>query len=117
MLTVGVLRECLRNYAAFQALYENDGIDTIVAPDGTEICLHDLSYLISELHRLSPRQRQAISLCLLQNVKEVDAARMMGVSPTNPVAMYATLGLKKLLELIEAGELPRYREDYLERSV
>jgi DNA-directed RNA polymerase specialized sigma24 family protein len=109
MLDVTTLRELFRNYAAFVALYETEGIDTIVAPNGSEWCLHDLTYLISQLHRLSPRQRQAISLCLLQNVKEKDAAVMMGVSETNPVAMYATLGLRKLIELINAGVLPRYR--------
>jgi DNA-directed RNA polymerase specialized sigma24 family protein len=111
MTDVGVLRELLRNYRAFRAAYEADGLDTITGPDGTPYCLHDLTYLISQLDRLSPRQRQAIHLCLLDNVKEVDAARIMGVSETNPVAMYATLGLKKLIEMIRMGELNRYRED------
>jgi DNA-directed RNA polymerase specialized sigma24 family protein len=113
MTDVGTLRELLRNYRAFRAAYESDGLDSITGPDGTIYCLHDLTYLISQLDRLSPRQRQSIYLCLLNNVKEVDAARIMGVSETNPVAMYATLGLKRLVEMIRAGELNRYREDNL----
>lgn len=99
-----------RNLQAFRAACESDGIDTITGPDGQSYCLFDIEYLYSEIHRLSPRQRQAIELCLVANLKEVEVAKMMGLSPTNPVAMYATLGLRKLCDMIEAGELPRYGE-------
>jgi len=107
---VGTLRELFRNLQAFRTAYETDGLDTITGPDGVTYCLWDLEYLYGEIHRLSPRQRQAIELCLVANLKEVEVATMMGLSPTNPVAMYATLGLKKLVEMIDSGELPRYRE-------
>lgn len=109
-LTVGVLRELFRNLQAFHAVFETDGIDTIIGPDGTEWCLWDLEYLYREgLPMLPPRQRQAIELCLIHNVKESDAAVRMGVSPTNPVAMYATSGLQKLIGLIESGSFSRFQ--------
>jgi hypothetical protein len=110
-LTVGVLRELFRNLAAWRATFEAEGIDTLTSPEGDIFCLWDIEYLYSQIYRLSPRQREAIQLCLVDNVKEVDAARLMGVSETNPVAMYATLGLKKLLDLIDKGELSRYRPE------
>jgi len=84
--------------------------DTILGPDGNDYNLHDVEYLYSERIHLSPRQKQAIELCLYQNLKEKEAARIMGVSETNPVAMYATDGLRKLCDLIAAGELTRYSE-------
>lgn len=109
-MQVGVLRELLRNLQAFRAFYEAEGIDTITGPDGIDYCLHDVEYLYEQVRHLSTRQRQAIELCLVGNVKEKEAALIMGVSQTNPVMMYATNGLKKLVEMVEAGDLPRYRE-------
>lgn len=84
--------------------------DTLLGADGREYNLHDTEYLYSCRVLLSPRQRQAIELCLFNNCKEKEAARIMGVSETNPVAMYATDGLRKLCDLIDAGELTRYSE-------
>jgi hypothetical protein len=113
VLTVTVLRELFRNLQAFHAVYENDGIDTLIGPDGTEWNLWDLEYLYRHgLRELPLRQRQAIELCLIRNVKESEAAVMMGVSPTNPVAMYATSGLTKLIGLIESGFFPRFRIEF-----
>lgn len=109
-LTVKVLREAFRTIEAFRAYYETDGIDTVVSSEGTEVCLWDLEYLLSQLWRLPDRQRQAIELCLVQNMKESDAALTMGVSVTNPVAMYATSGLIKIVDWVNSGELPRYSE-------
>jgi predicted DNA-binding protein (UPF0251 family) len=92
--------------------------DTIYGPDGHQYNVHDVEYLYSERVLLSPRQRQAIELCLYENYKEKEAARIMGVSETNPVAMYATDGLRKLCDLIEAGELTRYSErEYADRGI
>jgi DNA-directed RNA polymerase specialized sigma24 family protein len=109
-LTVSVLRELFRHYQAFRALYETEGIDTVVGPEGDEFSLWDVQYLARQLHRLPPRQREAIQLCLIENKKESDAAVLMGVSVTNPVAMYATEGLKKIVELVQTGALPGFRE-------
>lgn len=108
-LTVKVLREAFRNIEAFRVTYESEGIDTLES-DGVGICLWDLEYLLTQLHRLPRRQRQAIELCLVANMKESDAAVQMGVSVTNPVAMYATSGLLKLVDWVNAGALPRYSE-------
>jgi predicted DNA-binding protein (UPF0251 family) len=92
--------------------------DTILGPDGNQYNVHDIEYLYSERVLLSPRQKQAIELCLYQNYKEREAARIMGVSETNPVAMYATDGLRKLCDLIEAGALTRYSErEYSEQGI
>ena len=111
MLTVKVLRELFRNLQQFRALYESEGIDEVVSPiDGQVYSLFDLEHLYEQLHRLPPRQREAIELCLVQNMKETDAALAMGVSKTNPVAMYATSGLEKLVEFVQSGVLSGYRE-------
>ena len=57
------------------------------------------------------RQQQAIELFLVQNMPEDTAAVVMGVSHTNPVGMYATSGLERLLKLIDQGYLDRFSID------
>lgn len=113
-LSVTVLRELFRNLQQFRSLYQTEGVDEVKSPvDGEVYSLFDLEYLYTQLHRLPPRQRQAIELCLVQNKCEKDAAVMMGVSATNPVAMYATSGLEKLVALVQARVLPSFQEwDY-----
>lgn len=107
---VSELRELFRNYLAFRAAYEEAGLETITAPSGREWSIWDLDYLREQFCRLTRPQQQAITLCLIHNLRERDAAVAMGVSPTNPVAMYATLGLQRLLDMVDAGELDRFRE-------
>ncbi|MFD7835549.1 hypothetical protein [Streptomyces sp. NPDC059761] len=111
-IPVRVLRELFRHLQAWNALYESEGKDTIKGPDGTEYCIHDITRLYNEAvdgkdrngkHLLSPRQRQAIQLFLIENRAERDVARIMGVSEDNPVASYATQGLTRLNELISLG--------------
>ncbi len=115
-LTVTTLRELFRNLQAFSALFEAEGIDEVKSPlDGEVYCLFDLLYLYKEIRRLPPRQRQAIELCLVQNMKESDAALVMGVSETNPVAMYATSGLEKLIAMVKDGSLNCFQEYEYER--
>jgi hypothetical protein len=110
-LSVGVLRELMRNVQMFRSLRESDGIDIIRDDEGVEWCLDDIEYLIDvALPQLPHQQRRAIELCLIENVKEKEAAVMMGVSPTNPVAMYATLGLRKIVDWIDDGWLPRFQQ-------
>jgi DNA-directed RNA polymerase specialized sigma24 family protein len=109
-LQVGTLREVFRHLEAFRSLHESEGLEVIPGPDGTEWSLWDLEYLLEEAESLlPPRQYEAIQLCLVQNLKEKDAAIRMGVSDTNPVAKYATFGLEKLIAAIEDGRLPRFR--------
>ena len=112
MLTVNLLRELFRRLQEWKALYESDSrLDILTGPDGEEYCLHDLEYLYGELSRLPRRQHQAIELFLVKNMKETDAARLMGVSSTNPIGSYAADGLEKLIGMIERGELPRFKMD------
>ncbi len=106
-----VLRELFRNLQQWEALFDSAQVDVITGPDGQQYHLADIQYLYSCRHRLSPRQRQSIELCLYADTKEKDSTLIMGVSPTNPVAMYATNGLRRICQMIEAGELPRYRPD------
>lgn len=110
-----LLRSLLRNLESFRALREMEGIDTISTPDGNEVNLWDLEALLDySLPLLPSRQRQAIELVLIENCLEKQAAIQMGVSPTNPVAMYASEGLKKMIVFIEEGQvcspLSRYEE-------
>lgn len=111
VLTVGLLREIFRNLTAFRSTYEAHGIDEVHGPSGLTINLHDIEYLYSQLHRLPFRQAQAIELFLVQGHREVEVAKHMGVSPTNPIGMYATSGLSRLLQFIAAGELERFKPE------
>jgi DNA-directed RNA polymerase specialized sigma24 family protein len=103
------LREALRNLQAFEALNETEGIDTLRSPDGYDWCLWDLQYLYSCRTLLSPRQQQAIELCLYANIKEREAAKMMGIGESSPVAVYANNGLKRLIAMAEEGLLPKFQ--------
>lgn len=110
MLTVSVLREIFRNLAQWRALYESEGLDTITDSDGEEISIFDIEYLYDNLDKLPKRQKQSIELYLVRNMREVDAAVAMNVSRTNPVGIYASVGLQKLLDMIEDGSLPRFKQ-------
>jgi DNA-directed RNA polymerase specialized sigma24 family protein len=111
-ISVSVLREMFRNLAAFRSLYEDTGQEVIKDPSGREWSILDLEYLLEQARERLPRQqRLAIELCLVHNVKESEAAVLMGVAASNPVAVYATLGLKKMVRYIEAGQLPRFRAE------
>lgn len=106
---ISELRELFRNLATFRVVYETTGLEEIRTPYGNTWSIWDLEYLYEKAKEvLTPRQAQAITLCLVQNKREKDAAIQMGVSPTNPVMMYAALGIRRLLDAIEAGELPRF---------
>lgn len=102
-----VLRELLRNLQLFEALFETEGIDTLNGPDGMEYCLFDLKRLYGLRFHLSQRQRQAVELFLYQDLREREVALSMGVSPANPVAIYATQGLRRLAQIYDNGfEIP-----------
>lgn len=111
---ISELRELFRHLREFRAVYEETGVDELVTPYGRKWTLWDLEYLLLMSDRyLTTRQRQIITLCLVHNMRERDAAHAIGVSETNPVMMYATLGLKRLLDLVEAGVLDRFRQQPL----
>lgn len=121
-MTVDILRDLFRNLQLWQVLFEVGQVGiTIVGPDRQEYCLTDVAYLYEcrNIQRpdrhgklapvLSPRQREAIELFLFEGISEREASIHMGIAPTNPIGMYATEGLKKIVGFIEAGELPRYQ--------
>ncbi|WP_281711890.1 hypothetical protein [Dermacoccus nishinomiyaensis] len=108
-LTVGVLRELFRNLQLWESLWETDHIDVLRGPNGVEYQLHDIQYLYECRSMLSPRQMEAIEMCLYRDIREKDVSLLMGVSPTNPVAMYATNGLERILAMMNAGKLPRFQ--------
>lgn len=94
------LRNLLKTYGQFRVYYEEGEVeDTLIGPDGEEYSLWDLQRMIEVLvPKLPPRMAEAIDLFLVQGMREVDAAIAMGLSPTNPVAMYASEGLSKLVQ-------------------
>lgn len=105
--TVRVLRELFRNLQPWRSAYEAYGIETLKAPDGQEYHLADIEDLYALRGQLSPRQREAIDCCLVADQREVDVAIAMRVSPTNPVASYATQGMIRLLAMAASGQLDR----------
>jgi DNA-directed RNA polymerase specialized sigma24 family protein len=108
-MEIGILRELFRNIQQFKALYESEGLDMIYGPNGEEVSLWDLLDLYKNLTVLPKRQHQAIELYLVQNMRETDAAVKMGLSPTNPIGIYATVGLQKLIALLEEGAFVRVK--------
>ena len=90
-------------------MYEARDVEDVLVYREFSVSLWDLDYLVVNLKRLPPRQYEAIQYCFLEGMRESDAAVRMGVSPTNPVSMYANEGVKKILVMIEAGDLPRFR--------
>jgi hypothetical protein len=109
---VTVLREVLRHYQDLRSAFEADGVDHVLCPDGSEWSLWDVDYLLEEgLPMLPEREQQSIRLCLIADMREEDVAIYMNIKPTNPVAMYATSGLKRLFRLIDDGWLPRFQPD------
>jgi hypothetical protein len=109
--SVSTLRELFRNLQAFRSFVEAGGSEDLIW-HGHVFNYWDLERVYAYSQAILPkRQYQAIFLCLYQNVLEKDAAGMMGVSPTNPVAMYATKGLEKLLTDLRSGRIPNVRID------
>lgn len=117
---VETLRNLFRNLRHFESYYESDGGCEITL-GGITWSLFDIQYLYKvamrrptgnrEHDRRNPclplRQQQAIELFLVLNLPENRAAVLMGLSPTNPVGMYATSGLTKLLRFHDEGYLDR----------
>ena len=109
IVDLSTLRSLFRGLQVFESYYERDGIDTVLDPRGVEWSVWDVRYLYSCRDRLSPRQAQAIELCLYRNIKESDAARLMGIQESSPVSIYANNGLRRLIDMIEKDLLPKFR--------
>lgn len=97
----------IRNLQAWHSWYESTDVpETIVASDGRSYCLWDIDLFYSGRVMLADQQRMAIEVCLYQNVLEREAAVRMGVQESNPVSIYATIGLTYMLDAAIAGTLP-----------
>jgi hypothetical protein len=104
----------IRNLQLWASLYEAGEVPEIItSADSRQWHLADVQRLYAYSRLLPPRMRQAIMLCLYDNCLEKRAASIMGVSPTNPVAMYATVGLTRLLGKAHRHELPGIRFEFL----
>lgn len=82
--------------------------DTLIAADLQSYCMWDVDIFYDNRVRLPERQRASMELCLFENVAERDAALKMGIAETNPVCVYATVGLTRLLSWAVRGELTGY---------
>lgn len=116
-VVVNTHRELIRNLQAWHSMFESLQVsDTLVSGvDGAEYSLWDIDYLYAQRARLPEQMCRAIELCLYENVLEKKAAVLMGVAESNPVAVYATVGLTRLLALALAGDLPGYRLPYADQ--
>lgn len=95
-MTAYRLEAILRHYVEFRELYEQDGIEEITLEDGLVVNIHDVLRGIEDLPK---RQRTALILTCLYNLKEVEAAPLMGFTKwTSPVSSYKKLALEKLVE-------------------
>lgn len=122
---VNSLRLLFRSLRMFESVHESDGTTEILAPNGCTWNLFDIQYLYRQAMRrptgdrafdrrhptLPLRQQQAIELFLVLNMPEDEAAVIMGLKKTNPVGMYATSGLTKLLKFHDEGRLRRFSPD------
>lgn len=102
---VNSLRALIRNLQAWHSSYEALEVsDVLVGPDDQSYCLWDIDAVYALRWSLPPRMRQAIEWFLYENVLERDAALRMGLSPSSPVAIYATVGLTKLVAMVFDGD-------------
>lgn len=89
-------------------LFQTEGIDAITGPDGTDYSIFDLRRLYDKRDEfLSPQRSRAIECFLYRDMREQDAALVMGLSKDTPVAIYATQGLKQLAAAWDEGTLWR----------
>jgi hypothetical protein len=118
---VAELRSLFRYLQEWRSLYEQEGIDEILTPRGQVWSLWDLEYLYTKARDLlTDSQYRALTLFLVYDFKEQDAAEMMGVSRTNPIGMYAALGLSRLVDFVESGGVERFRsqrEDWQNEAI
>jgi hypothetical protein len=102
----------VRNLQQWRSLYEALEVpDILVANDGRSYSLWDSERFYEYRFVVPDRMRQSIEWYLYENMLESDAAIQMGISPTNPVGTYATIGLTTMISKAMKGELAHYRLD------
>ena len=100
-LSVDLLRQLFRALHLFRVYREDKGLDTVTGPDGYTWSIWDIEALYEASQQMLPRrQAQAISFFLVEGMFEADAAERMGISRTNPIGMYATDGLARIVDLV-----------------
>lgn len=109
LLTVDELRRLFRGLKVWRVLVRDYGLEysTITDSDGRQWNLWDIEFLleVSQKH-LPDRQAQAVNLFLVEGYLEREVALMMGIQESNPVGMYATDGLRKIVEMVQSRRLP-----------
>ncbi len=101
------MRGLVRSLQAWRSSFESLEIaETLVDPTGRTWCLWDVERFYSYRTKLPQRMCLAIELMLYQGFFERDVARRMGISESNPVGVYVTVGLVRLLAMARAGRLP-----------
>lgn len=106
---VGVHRELIRNLQHWRSLYEAMEVpDTLMASDARSYSLWDVGVFYEQRIVVPERMQQSIQYCLFENMIERDAAVRMGISESNPVSEYATIGLTNMLAKACKGELGAY---------
>jgi hypothetical protein len=104
-----VHREMIRNLQAWTSGFESQEVpEVLVAGDGNEYCLWDIKAFYESRGDLPERMRQAIEMCLYYNMLERKAAEAMGLNPTNPVSIYANVGIARLLSWSFQGKIGSY---------
>lgn len=102
-------RELIRNLQHWRSLYEAmEAPDILMASDTRSYSLWDVQVFYEARTIVPDRMQQSIQFCLYENMKERDAAVRMGIAPSNPVSVYATIGLTTMLAKATSGELPGY---------
>ncbi len=80
----------------------------LVAGDGKEYCLWDVEKFYAARRVLPQRQQLTIEMNLYEDRPERDCARQMGIGLNNPVAIYGTVGLTRLLAFAVKGDIEGY---------
>lgn len=89
-MTWKLLEMCLKQYYRFKELVEETGIDEITLDNGVVLNFWDL---LKGLDELPEKQRQAIILTCLLQMKEEDAAQW-----SSPCGLYKRQGLRTLVD-------------------
>ncbi len=107
------MRGLLRGLQAWRSSYESlEVAETLVDPAGREWVLWDVERFYDHRRRLPERMRVAIELMLYEGRFERDVACSMGISESNPVGVYVTVGLVRLLAMARAGRLRGCRIEF-----
>lgn len=103
---VKILKKILKNYQLWFSLVESEGLFFITI-DGEEFFIYEM---LEGITLLPKRQRQAVELICLHDMKETDAAKVMGFTKwSEPAQQYCHTGLRKLVAYHEGKKLQRVR--------